>query len=194
MTRRVFIVYGWGGHPEDAWLPWLKKELESHGFEVHIPRLPDADHPRIDMWVSTLAKAVGTPDECTYFVGHSMGCQTIVRYVQSLGESVETGGAVFVAGFFRRLTGMGDGPESKATQDHWLNAPVNLEEAKKRLSKSIAVFSDDDPYVPIDNIADFRDILGSKIIIEHGKGHYSGQRDATTELPIVLECVLEIAA
>ena len=26
--KRVFIIHGWEGHPENAWFPWLKKELE----------------------------------------------------------------------------------------------------------------------------------------------------------------------
>ena len=26
--RRVFIIHGWGGYPEEGWFPWLKKELK----------------------------------------------------------------------------------------------------------------------------------------------------------------------
>jgi len=29
--KRVFIIHGWGGNPEEGWLPWLKKELEAKG-------------------------------------------------------------------------------------------------------------------------------------------------------------------
>ena len=34
------------------------------------------------------------------------------------------------------------------------------------------IFSDNDPYVPLDNQDDFKIRLGSKIIIDHNKGHF----------------------
>src|SRR3989344_6946533 len=101
MKKRVIITHGWGGHPKGDWFPWLKKELEAKSFEVHIPRLPNAENPRIEKWVPKLAQVVGVADEETYFVGHSMGCQAIARYLESLPEGVKIGGAVFVAGFFK---------------------------------------------------------------------------------------------
>ena len=44
-------------------------------------------NPRIQKWVSKLAQTVGDADKQTYFVGHSMGCQTIVRYLEKLPEN-----------------------------------------------------------------------------------------------------------
>ena len=192
MGKRIFIAHGWDGYPEEGWFPWLKKELETKGFEVFIPQLPDAGSPRINKWVPKLAEIVGEPDENTYFVGHSMGCQTIARYIESLPEGVKVGGAVFVAGFFKRLTGLEDEPDVHEIAKHWLETPLNLEKVKFHLDKSIAIFSDNDSYVPFDNQDDFRNKLGSKIIIEHLKGHFSGPSDGITELPIVLESVLSI--
>lgn len=190
MSKRVIIVHGWDGYPEEGWFPWLKKELEAKGFEVIVPQLPDAAIPRIDKWVPALSLAVGTPDEQTYFVGHSMGCQTIARYLEALPDDKKVGGAVFVAGFFKRLTGLEDDPDVQETDKHWLGTPLDLGRVKSHLSKSVAIFSDDDPWVPLDNQDDFRDKLGSEIIIEHAKGHFSGRRDKVFELPVVLEKVI----
>ncbi|MBI5076995.1 hypothetical protein HZB94_01255 [Candidatus Falkowbacteria bacterium] len=61
------------------------------------------------------------------------------------------------------------------------------------MPKSVAIFSDNDPYVPIDNQDDFRDKLGSEIVIEHNRGHFSGPTDNVIELPVVLETILKIA-
>ena len=193
MNKRVFIVHGWGGYPEEGWFPWLKKELEAKGFTVHIPQLPDADNPRIFNWVPKLAEVVGVPDEQTYFIGHSIGCQTIARYLEALPEGTKIGGAVFVAGFFKRLTGLEDEPGVKETDRHWLETPIDLSMVKSRLGKSIAIFSDNDPYVPLDNQDNFRDKLDAKIVIEHGKGHFSGAGDGAFQVPIALESLLEIA-
>ena len=191
MNKRVFIVHGWSGHPKEGWFPWLKKELEQQGFQVSVPQLPDSDTPRISSWVPTLASAVGTPDEQTYFVGHSMGCSTIVRYLETLPEGVKIGGAVFVAGFFKHLTLEGE-TESVPIAEPWLKTPVDFQKVRSHLDKSVAIFSDNDPYVPLDNQDDFRDKLGSEIIIEHGKWHFN-EGNGVMELPSALESVLKIS-
>lgn len=192
MKKRVFIIHGWDGTPESNWFPWLKKELENKGLQVYVPQLPDPGNPRIYNWVPKLAKTVGNPDEQTYFVGHSMGCQTIARYLEHLPENTKIGGAVFVAGFFKRLTALEDEPGVSETVEHWLNTPIDFKKIKSRLNKIVAIFSDNDPYVPLDNQDDFRDKLGSKIIIEHQKGHFNETAEII-KLPIALESVLKIA-
>lgn len=189
--KRVIIVHGWDGYPEEGWFPWLKRELEKKGFVVIVPQLPHADKPRIQNWVPALAKAVGKPDKETFLVGHSMGCQTIARYLEKLSDGVKTGGAVFVAGFFKRLTGLED-EETEEIADSWLTAPLDFKKVKSHLNKSVAIFSDDDPYVPLDNQYDFRDKLGSEIIVEHKQGHFSGST-GTFEIPSVLKAIIKLS-
>ncbi len=191
MSKRIFIVHGWSGHPLEGWFPWLKTELEKKGFAVFVPQLPGADHPKIENWVPALAAAVGTPDTETYFVGHSMGCQTIARYAAMLGEGQILGGAVFVAGFFKRLTGF-EAPNELIIWDTWRLAPLDLATVKIHLPKSIAIFSDNDLLVSADNQADFKNKLGSKIIVEHEMGHFSGS-DGVLELPVVFNAIQELA-
>src|SRR3989344_157624 len=182
MKKRVFIIHGWDGYPEEGWFPWLKKELEARGFEVFVPQMPEAGNPRIQKWVEKLTEIVGDADERTYFVGHSVGCPAIVRYLETLPEGVRIGGAVFVAGFFKHLTGLEDDPSVKETDKHWSETPISFEKAKSHLPKSVAIFSDDDPWVSLDNQDDFRDKLGSEIIVKHNSGHFSGKRDGALEL------------
>lgn len=193
MAKRVFIVHGWDGYPEEGWFPWLKRELEVRGFVVYIPALPDAANPRIETWVPALAQAVGVADEQTYFVGHSMGCQTIARYLAALPVDVRVGGAVFVAGFLTRLSGLEDDPDVQATDRHWLETPLDLSQVRSHLPASMAIFSDNDPFVPLDNQAGFREQLGSTIVVEHDRGHFSGPTDNVTELPVVLDALVRIA-
>ena len=190
MKKKVFIIYGWDGYPEEGWFPWLKTELEKNDFQVQVPTLPQADEPRINSWVPALAKSVGAPDKETYFVGHSMGCQTIIRYLAEINE--EVGGAIFVAGFLKTLTNLEDDDIVRSVADEWLQTPVDLNKVKANLNKSVAIFSDNDPYVSLDNINEFKNILKSQILIEKNMGHFSGSSGIVT-LPIALKSLLAIA-
>lgn len=192
MQKRVFIIHGWDGYPEEGWFPWLKKKLEEKEFEVFVPQLPQANEPRINNWVPALATAVGEADAQTYFIGHSMGCQTIARYLESLPENTKIGGAVFVAGFFKRLADLEVDDIVRDVAREWLTTPLDLEKVKSHIPKSVAIFSDDDPYVPLDNQNDYKEKLNSKIIIEHNMKHFSGST-GTIELPSALDALLEIA-
>ena len=194
---RVIIVHGWASAPEGDWFPCLKSELEKIGFEVLVPKLPDPKNPRIQGWVQKIADAIGEPDEKTYLVGHSLGCQAIVRYLETLPRKTKVGGAVFVGGYFKRLTGLEEEIKENIgvaeTEKHWLGTPIDFAKAKTHLLKSIAIFSDNDYYVPPDNQDDLRDKLGSEIIIEHEMGHFSGVLDGVFELPVALESVLKLS-
>ena len=190
MAKRVFIVHGWAGYPEEGWFPWLKRELEARGFMVEVPAMPDSDTPKIETWIPHLAKVVGQPDENTYFVGHSVGCQAIIRYLQTLPADTKIGGAVFVAGFYnlRNL----ETEEEKQIAGPWLNEPRDDKKIRNIVNKAIAIFSDNDPFVLEENQQSWKELVGAKIIIEHKKGHFSGS-DGVKELPSALQGILELA-
>lgn len=190
MQKRVFIIHGWDGYPEEAWFPWLKKELESRGFEVLVPLMPNPSEPKIDTWIPYIAEIVGKADENTYFVGHSIGCQAIIRYLQTLPSGVKIGGAVFVAGWYnlRNL----NTEEEKRIAGPWLNEPRNDKKIKDTVNKAIAIFSDNDPFVMPENQESWKEKVEAKIIVEHNKEHF-GESSGIKELPSALESILEIA-
>lgn len=191
MSKRIFVVHGWGGMANEGWLGWLKEELVLRGFEVFSLQMPNTNEPRIEAWVAAINKEVGKIDKNTFFVGHSIGCQAIVRYLSSLSETEVSGGAVFVAGFFKRLTNMGSDNLSRDIIKEWLDSSLDLISIKNHLLSSAAIFSDNDPYVPMDNVHDFQNILESKIIIEHQQGHFSGD-SGLPKYDIILNAVLAI--
>lgn len=167
--RRVFIVHRWGGAPHDDWYPWLKSELESLGYQVHVPEMPDTESPQIDSWIRTLSDSVGILDENTYFVGHSIGGQTILRYLQS--QSRACAGVLFVAGWFT-LQGL-ESEDEESIARPWLETPIDFDRVRKLIPRSLAIFSDNDPYVALDNKEIFRSKLISQIAVEHEMGHFN---------------------
>lgn len=189
---KIYIIHGWGGNPESDWYSWLKKELEKKGFEVFLPSMPDTMKPKIDTWVNFLRKQVGKANKDIYFIGHSIGCQTIMRYLEKLPDKDKIGGTIFVAGWFN-LTEETYGDEG-FTRDiafPWINTSINFEKIKKHTTKFIDIVSDNDPYVPLSDSEIFKEKLGAKIIIEHGKGHLSGE-DGIKEFPLLLKEILEV--
>jgi len=195
--KRVFIIHGWEGHPEEGWLPWLKKELEQRDFEVFVPAMPDTDEPKIEEWIPFLENLVGKPDENTYFVGHSIGCQAILRYLEKLNGK-KVGGAIFVAGWFNLSEFSfkeepSEEEKSRNIAKPWIKTPINFEKIKETTNNFVAIFSDNDPYVPLENKDIFKEKLDAEIIVEHNKGHFRGEEDNIKELPIVLESLLKIS-
>lgn len=149
--------------------------------------MPEPAEPKIEMWVSHLSKNVGNTDENTCFVGHSIGCQTIIRYLENLPADKKVGSAVFVAGWFTLMNLETNGEKEIAKP--WLETAIDFDKVKVHTKKFFVVFSDNDPVVPQENKKLFEERLGAKTTMEHAKGHFSGS-DGVKELPLVLEAIL----
>jgi serine hydrolase len=194
MPDRAFIIHGYLGYPEEAWLPWLKAKLEKRGYDVCLPAMPNPDRPTIPEWTEFIAGLVGDPDGKTVLIAHSLGCRAVLHYLETLGavgRSVEK--TVLVAGEFP--TGMSpEEAERRIEGDEnlkpWLTDRVDPKNVTIAAGTCTVILSDDDPYVPFDSaIASFRGNLPAKIITEHGKGHFN-EDDNVTELPSALDAVI----
>lgn len=193
MSKRIFIIHGWGGHPNEGWLLWLRKQLEDKGYELNVPAMPETDFPKIREWVSFLSAQVGQINEDTFFVGHSIGCQTILRYFQSLEEGRKSGGVVLVAPWLDKEGSLHlyDEEETQIAKP-WIEESIDLEKVKMVNKEFVCIFSDNDEVVPLtSNKNRFENDLGAKIIIEHGKGHFT-QEDSVFELLSALNEILGI--
>jgi len=190
MKKRFFIIHGWGADPNYGGIPWLKQKLEKEGFVVSVPSMPTTDHPIIKDWVDFIAKKVGKINENTILIGHSIGVQAILRYLESL-DNIKVGGLVLLAGFFNLNEKTYKNQAERKIARPWLTTKINCEKIKKNTSNIIAIFSDDDPYVPINDSELFAGRLGAEIIIEHNKQHFACE-GGKKEWPSTLKSALEI--
>jgi len=39
--KKILLIYGAGGNPQENWFPWLKEELKKEGHAVMIPQFPN---------------------------------------------------------------------------------------------------------------------------------------------------------
>lgn len=189
--KRAYIIHGWDGYPEEGWFPWAKRELEKRGFTVTVPNMPHPERPTIEDWVGKIETLVGEPNENTFLIGHSIGCQAIMRYLASLNEK-KVGGVILVAGWFELVPL--ESEEEKEIIEPWLKTPIDFAKVKAAIDNITVILSDNDEWVPFNrNKKLFEERLVPNIIVEHGKGHFSGS-SGIKELPVVLQTIERYSA
>lgn len=181
---RVVVVHGWGAHPEEGWRPWLRQELVKLGFKVEVPTMPHTEFPEVHAWVSHLAEVVDSPGEDVVLVGHSLGCITILRYLESLPAGSKIRGCLLVAGPYRDL-----GIKELAT---FFAAPLMWKRIRSHCRRFMAIHSDNDYWIPVSHAAIAKKNLGAEVIMMPGWKHFSSA-DGCLELPAALEAVLKLA-
>ena len=191
--KRVFIIHGWDFNPGMNWYPSVKKHLEGEGFEVIVPEMPDSHHPSISQWAEKLVEVIGEVDKDTYIIAHSIGCKAIMKFLESeVPEGDIAGGIIFVAPWFTLSPAALPNDEYKSIAKPWLDMTLNFDNIRSKVKKFVAFFSDNDPYVPINNLKLFEDALSAEVIIESGMGHFDDD-SAIKDLPQVADKLLEMA-
>ncbi len=170
--KKVYIIHGWGGDSNMPWIRWLEAELKKKDIEVYALNMPNTESPKIEEWVDYLKKAVKEINEDTYFVGHSIGCQTIMRFLEKLPKNEHIKGCVFVAPWFD-LVNIEDGEVEIAHP--WIHNKIDFERVSQHTGNLLAIFSDNDPYISEKEVAKFRE-LGVKIIIKRDEGHFNNTK------------------
>ncbi len=184
--KRLFIVHGWGGSSQEPLISWIGKIGTEAGFETTVLDMPNPKVPTIDAWVAHLDSNIYYVDKETYFVGHSIGCQAILRYLE-MNKGSQLGGALFIAPWLQ-VTGL-DTQEEQDIARPWMERPIDFMNIKKMSDAFVTIFSDNDRFVDLEqNKEAFVKALNPKIIIETGKGHFS-EEDGVTSLQSVSEII-----
>ncbi|MCR4284605.1 MAG: alpha/beta hydrolase [archaeon] len=186
--KKLVLIHGWGGSPNsEPWFEVLKAECEKKNIKFIAPQMPDTDNPVMDKWVAKLKESLKDLDNETIFVGHSMGCQTIIRYLSQLDRKTIIGPTIFVAPWTKldQKSIEEEGPESVNIVKSWVSVPINFDEAKRHLNKVLAIFSTNDPYVPLSNMKIFEKIFDADIITKNNEEHFN----KTKEIKEIMEFI-----
>lgn len=186
--KRVYLIHGWGGSPgSEGWFNSLKQQLSKKDIKVTAFGMPNTNTPKIDEWVGFLQcklKAKGIDDE-TYFVGHSIGGQTILRFLEGLPQNVKIRGCVFVAGWLNLTDEIYESEEDRKIAEPWLKTPINFDKVKSHCSNFLAIFSDNDPFVPLSDADLFKEKLNARILVKKKQGHFN----ETLSIPEILRFI-----
>ncbi|OBV28767.1 hypothetical protein BKN38_00045 [Helicobacter sp. CLO-3] len=183
--KKICIIHGFDSHPRKNWFAWLAGKLREEGAIVDIPALPTPSAPKVDEWILAIQEAMrglGSIDEESYFVAHSLGCIATLRALESMraqDTSTRIGGILCVAGFYEPLPIL---PEI----DDFTKAPLQAEQIIATARKRAVLAADDDEIVPVkwsENLARAIDAELTKV----AKGGHFMDSDGFTKLPIALE-------
>jgi len=184
MKKRVFIIHGWGGSPNNDWIPWAKSQIENMECNVIAPQMPDTDNPQVKSWMDKLKQLVGQTKKRDILIGHSIGCQTIWRFLEKLPKDQKVDKVIMIAPWLK-LTNL-ENKEAYTIAAPWLETPIDFAKVKSKANSFVAIFSDNDQFVPIlENKIMIEKLLAPKIIVLNKKGHFTGE-DGVKELPEVL--------
>jgi len=172
MKNRVFVIHGWGGGPDRDWMPWITKELQDKRYEVIMPQMPDTNVPVINAWVNKLNEIVGEVRDTDIFIGHSVGCQTILRFLEKSPTDKKVNKVILVAPWLELANLESD--EAWQIADPWLKSQIDFSKVINKSNSFVTVFSDNDGWVPIDvNLKLFKEKLNPEIVVLKNRGHFS---------------------
>ncbi|MDQ5953189.1 MAG: hypothetical protein QG551_417, partial [Patescibacteria group bacterium] len=129
--KKVYIVHGWDGSPDEPLFLWLDKNLSYKGYEVKRLSMPDPETPLIESWVSKIKQDVN-PDENTILVGHSVGCQAVMRYLETQNENLRISGLLLLAPWMHldETTIEEEGEEVVELARPWMETPIDFQKVK----------------------------------------------------------------
>lgn len=175
-AAQVYIVHGYMASTTDHWFEWIQAALEKEGIAVHILAMPDSSKPNPQAWVNYLKENVTFSDQ-TYFIGHSLGCISVLLYLNRY--QLKPAGMILIAGFLEKLM---DIPDLDGFMEEQLSIPMLIQNVPKRL----VIGAEDDYIVPFELTQKLAEALEAPIITIADGGHFLGKDDFKT-FPVLLE-------
>jgi len=159
--KKILILHGLGGSSKENWFPWAKLKLEKKGMKVIVPDLPNAMNPDSDDWNASIKKLIKNDEEITV-IGHSLGGTAIYKLCED--NKIKIKEAIIIAAPFNDLG--------------WDNLKLFFTGIKDysvcNIEKCTLMYSDNDPYVPLNHAEEFKKrIQGSEILIYRKIGHFN---------------------
>ncbi len=161
--KNAVIFHGTEGSSNSNWIPWLKEELEIIGYDVWAPDLPNAAAPNEDAYTRFVAQANFPFNAETILIGHSSGAVALLKLLPKIGIEVK---ATFLVAPFENDLGMPN------LQGMFIK-PFNFELIRQNGGKLFFFGSDNDPYVPLEQVDHIALQCAGTLIPLPGQGHFN---------------------
>ncbi|MFH1225303.1 MAG: alpha/beta fold hydrolase [Candidatus Diapherotrites archaeon] len=168
VMKNAIIIHGTEGHPKENWFPWLKEQLEKHGYDVIIPQFPTPKNQNPRAWFGVFKNYEKFLNRDTILIGHSCGGAFLLRVLEKTKTKVKV--AVFVA------ASAGVKPIKYYEADRpFVEAPFDWEKIRNSSGHFFVFHSEDDPLICIANGEKIAKELGVELIRLKDAGHFNSK-------------------
>ncbi len=169
--KRFVILHGKGETTKDAFIPWLKKELENRGFEVQAANLPHSKNPSDEEQAEFAIKKLKF-DDSTVVVGHSFGGVVALRLLER-GIKIN---ALILAG--TPFSGEFLDGKQRATVTAALKKGFDFKTIKNNCKKFVCLYDISDYAVPVSDGESFASALGVDVVKTGTvKSHFTAKKE-----------------
>ena len=179
---KAVILHGTDGKPSHNWFPWIKSELESRGFKVWIPELPNNHTPNRHVYNNFLLDS-NWDFKNNLVIGHSSGAVSVLNLLEdNRCPSIDTG---ILVGAWAKMDGTD--LDKKQFKNLFPEDGFNFSKIKEKSKKLIFLHGDDDPYCPLAQAKWLAKQTSSEIIIIPGGQHLGSTYKKLPELLDILK-------
>lgn len=175
----IYVVHGYTANSQANWFPDLKNQLESDNVKVHIFDMPDTYAPKEKEWLDFLEKNITDFDGKLIFIGHSLGCVTILNFLEDKDmDNIES--LFLISGFVE------ESPIPELSE--FVIKKINYSKFIESIKNRVVVSAKDDDIVPYRYSETLAERLNSRFeLLEAGK-HFI-DRDGFTKFPYLVDLI-----
>jgi len=185
--KKAVILHGTDGSPEGVWIPWLKTQLQTRGYEVWAPELPGKHTPNRQIYNDFLFNADWDFTD-NLVIGHSSGAVSVLNLLLD-DRCPHIANAVLVSAWAdTEAAGLQDkGFEAEQFTELFPPGGFNFDRIKSQTDHILFFHGDDDRYCPLDQAQWLAQQAGSEIVVIPGGGHLGSQFPTFPQLTEALE-------
>lgn len=135
----IYIVHGYTANSQANWYPDLKNHLEFKNVAVHVFDMPNPHAPVEKEWLDFLEVNITDFDSKSIFIGHSLGCVAILRFLQNKNtDNIES--LFLVSGFVE------DSPIPELSE--FVKRKIDYTKFIETIKNRVVISAEDDDIVP----------------------------------------------
>lgn len=183
--KNALIIHGAYGTPSQNWFPWLKNELEKHGYEVFVPQFPTPENQNLNSWIKIAEPYLNQMNHETVIIGHSIGATFSLRLLEKVHQPISI--AALVAGFNLDL------PDQHLNHiNHtFYDQPFDWKSIRANARQICAYHSPNDPFVPLEIAEELVKQLHTSLQEIPDAGHFNSA-SGYARFPQLLQAILEL--
>jgi len=134
--KELYLIDGYGGSPKVNWLDWVGNQI-GNDFQVKKVFVARPSESIVDKFDRALVEQINEVEDA-YFVCHSLGCVSLLRYL--INSKRRPKGIIFVSPFDQHIS------EYDMFDDFFVHD--SLEFVSMASHNSIVISGQDDPIIP----------------------------------------------